>query len=85
VIAVTAAALPVLLPLLELDGAAAELPLVTGLDCDELSAELGVGAAEEEGEELLLLHAATVAASARPSAGATIRRAKRLHRMTRLH
>jgi hypothetical protein len=38
-------------------------------------------AAEDEPE---LLQAATVAASARPSAGAAIRRARRLNRMTRL-
>jgi hypothetical protein len=59
------------------------------------AAELGgAGAAGEEADEALdgdpvadepeLLQAATVAASAKPSAGAAIRRARRLNRMTRL-
>jgi DNA-binding GntR family transcriptional regulator len=54
-----------------------------------LGAEAGAEAAELDGDveadELeLLLQAARVAASARPSAGAIIRRATRLNRMTRL-
>ena len=39
---------------------------------------------EAVADELELLQAAIVAASARPSAGAAIRRARRLNRMTRL-
>jgi hypothetical protein len=57
--------------------AAAEL----GAD-EEAGAALDGWAVAEEVE--LLLHAAIVAASARPSAGAAIRRASRLNRMTRL-
>jgi hypothetical protein len=53
-----------------------------------LGAELGADAALDGGpaadEVELLLQAATVAASAKPSAGAAIRRARSLNRMTRL-
>jgi hypothetical protein len=53
-----------------------------GADAGDEAAELG---GDVEADELeLLLQAATVAASARPSAGAIIRRATRLNRMTRL-
>src|SRR6185437_6409790 len=54
------------------------------------AAELGADAALDgapaagEVEVELLLQAATVAASAKPSAGAAIRRARSLNRMTRL-
>jgi hypothetical protein len=53
----------------------------------ELGADEEAGAALEGSavaDELELLQAAIVAASARPSAGAAIRRASRLNRMTRL-
>jgi hypothetical protein len=74
-----AAELPPVLADAELAGAEGADEL--GAD-DEAGALVDGGAAAEELE--LLLHAATVAASARPSAGAIIRRAKRFDRMTRL-
>jgi hypothetical protein len=49
---------------------------------EEAGAALDGWAPAEEVE--LLLHAAIVAASARPSAGAVIRRARIVNRMTRL-
>ena len=76
VISATAAELPV--PGLL---GAAELPVAAGDEADDEEA----GALELAADVLeLLLQAATVAASARPSAGAVIRRARRLNRMTRL-
>jgi hypothetical protein len=76
VIAATAAELPAV-PELELAGA--EEPVAAG---DEAAAELDPELVADVLE--LLLQAATVTARARPSAGAIIRRAKRLNRMTRL-
>jgi hypothetical protein len=68
---------------------AVELPAV-----ELAGAELPAAGADDDGAELdpglvadvlgLLLQAATVAARTRPSAGAAIRRARRLNRMTRL-
>jgi len=68
VICATAAALPPL----ELLGAAALALVAAGAALEE----------EEVADEPELLQAATVAASAKPSAGARIRRARRLNRMT---
>jgi hypothetical protein len=66
--------------------------LAEGAGAEEDGAE--DGGADEDGGAALgappadelepLLHAATVAASARPSAGAIIRRARRFNRTTRL-
>jgi len=68
------------LPVPELLGAA-ELPVAAGDEADDEEA----GALELAADVLeLLLQAATVAASARPSAVPVIRRARRLNRMTRL-
>src|ERR1700754_4089530 len=54
------------------------------LGAAELGAEAAPAAAPAADEVELLLQAATVAASAKPSAGAAIRRARSLNRMTRL-
>jgi hypothetical protein len=48
------------------------------------AADEALDGAPAAGELELLLQAAIVAARARPSAGAAIRRARRLNRMTRL-
>jgi hypothetical protein len=67
--------------------AASAVDPVPGLLAAEPGAdEEGGGALDPEpaAEEPELLQAAIVAASARPSAGAAIRRARRLNRMTRL-
>jgi hypothetical protein len=59
-----------------------ELPLAAGDEATEDDGGALDGEAVEDEPELL--QAAIVAASARPSAGAAIRRASRLSRMTRL-
>jgi len=54
------------------------------LGAAELGADAALDGAPAADEVELLLQAATVAASAKPSAGAAIRRARSLNRMTRL-